>query len=180
MSSEDSTSPTQAISPDAIESVEFRVFNRVAATKPLQHVRALLEFTEETPKRLFADGDGDGDGDGDTYLHIVSAFARELFGIRIGLHVDTEDHVFIVDAAVEYTLAREITYEGPEFESFLRRVAAPRAAIATWTLIEEIARSVGAEPPSADMMAPIPMIAKAVMSQHERHAKATSEDASTT
>lgn len=154
---------------EKVESVDFRVFNRVAATKPLKTLLGLLTIdSEATSTRLFATDDDDQAEDVEAYLHVASALQPDIFGIRIGAHFEDEDHVLVVDAALEYSWSGEVDYSSSEFDQFLQQDAAPRAAAAVWVLLDEVARSLGAATQPTAMI-PGHVVAGAVRAQIERH-----------
>lgn len=160
-----------------IEAVEFKVYNRVAATKPVKQLLGLLIPGEGTTAgRLLPDpeaeaeteaddGDDPSGGEGAAYLHVATAARAEVFGIRLGFHVADTDHVLVVDAAVEYEWSKEVTdYADTDIEEFIKVDAVPRVAVGAWTVIEELARSVGAEL-NSDLSVPIKGIAGTVLAQ---------------
>lgn len=136
-----------------IKTVQFKVYNRVAATRPVQQVLGLLlPSSETTPNRLVVEpeqSDADDPAEApaaNAFLHIASAAQPDVFGIRVGMHISDSGHLLVVDAAVEYEWSEPVVdYTTTDIEEFVRTEAAPRAAISAWTLVEELARSAGAE-----------------------------------
>lgn len=152
-----------------VESARFKVFNRVAATRPIGDVLALLDgptivkpttgAADETPSTQ------EGADVVQAYLRVVVVKLPAVFGIRIAIHVGDDDHVFIVDASIEYTWKQNIqNYSESGIGAFIRTDAAPRIAVAAWTVLEELARSVETDIAGAIEL-PIDAIAEAAINQ---------------
>jgi hypothetical protein len=156
-------------------SSRFKVYNRVVATRPVDHVLSLINLPNDQPglmpppataHGLDAESDDDQD-EGAAYFQILSMHQPDAIGVRLAMHVQTEDHLFIVDAAVEYGWKTPPAYGRQGFEEFILIEAAPWVSIATWTLMEEMARSVeGALDPH--IRPPESLITENVMRQFDR------------
>lgn len=135
---------------DHVQATEFRVFNRLTATKPLGFLVNLLNMGGDVaagvrppaaPKKP-TDIEGD-DAAASAYLNVSTASNRGVLGIRLGTYFEGAAHIFIIDSAVEFHLTRNLfSFTDEEVENFVLAVAAPRIAIATWTLLEEAASTV--------------------------------------
>lgn len=152
-----------------VESARFKVFNRVAATRPIGDVLALLDGPASVKPTTDAADETLNTSDGadhiQAYLRVVVVKLPGVFGIRIAIHVGDDDHVFIVDASIEYTWKQHIDdYSTSGIEGFVRTDAAPRIAIAAWTVLEELARTVEADIASAIEL-PVDAIAEAAIHQ---------------
>lgn len=126
-----------------VQNSQFRIYNRLTATKPLQFFVNVLNMGEDVraevrPKSPDATDDSDS-----AYLNASTAVNGDLLGIRLGAYFEGRDHVFVIDAAIEYELDCDVlSFEDDDVAIFVNSVAAPRIAISTWTLIEEAAAAV--------------------------------------
>lgn len=153
-----------------IQNVHTYVYNRVAATKPLNYMFRLLALTPTMANQLASEAKkaiDDPDSTGVAFVHVATAFQPEAFGLRVGMHVSDEEHLLAVDVALEYEWIEPVFYERSSFELFIDRVAAPRGAAAAWTILEEVARSVGASLPTK-LVIPPEHIANFAMQQFDK------------
>lgn len=126
-----------------VETTSFRVYNRVAATKPLDRLIEILGIKEnarleESSEDIDKEEEDDDDAQG--YLYVASAFLPKFFGIRVLIRVENDRSLLAVDAAVEYTWKQAVSYRREQLEQFVRSEAAQRAAVATWTVLGEVAQ----------------------------------------
>ncbi|EIU62517.1 hypothetical protein [Mycobacteroides abscessus] len=159
-----------------MQSTQFRIYNRLVATKPLGFLVNLLNMGGEIaagvrPPAASKPSIEGGDDVADAYLNISTATNRGVLGIRLGSYFDAAQHIFIVDSAVEYRFDRNLfAFRDDEVETFIGTVAAPRIAIATWTILEEAAATVQYRLPGK-MAIPPEAIADSVLNTYRARVK---------
>ncbi|MDO3200605.1 hypothetical protein [Mycobacteroides abscessus] len=147
----------------------FRVYNRVAATKPLSGLVSLLRMGEEVEASVKTKNrqDDDDDSSPTAYMRVSIANHPKVFGIRVGTYFEISTHVLLVDAAIEYRFERELaSFDEHVLRGFVHTTAAPRIAISSWTLIEELANTSGVKL-ETNIAFPPEMIAHAVLHRLE-------------
>ncbi|MFA4052638.1 hypothetical protein [Mycobacteroides chelonae] len=168
---------------DHVQGSELRVYNRLTATKPLNQLVSLLNLGDnlqarmppEAPPKLPDSEDDSGSESDSAYLNVAAAIDADFFGIRVGAYVDAVNHVFVVDAAIEYDIDKDpFSFDEKEIEHFVRSVAAPRIAIATWTLLEEASSAVQYRM-DGKMVIPPEAIAHSVMNAYRSSLKSEKE-----
>ncbi|QNJ91442.1 hypothetical protein HZU40_25060 [Mycolicibacterium fluoranthenivorans] len=155
-----------------VESSQFTIHTRVAATKPLTYMYRLLALPPDTAIELAAATDNaisasSDEASGVAFIHVSTAFQQDALGLRVGMHVSDEEHLLVVDAALEYAWVHPPSYQREAVESFLELIAAPRATASAWTIVEELARAVGAELPT-HLVIPPGDIANLAMQQFDQ------------
>jgi hypothetical protein len=135
---------------EQIEEVQVKMHNRVAATKPLDKFLSLVGVKDSSSndyERLKSRQDDDENTVGVIQIYIVTR--PRLFGLRMGIRIEDDEHLLGVDGSVEYRWQHDIEYPRGPLEEFLAVEAVPRLSISVWTVMAEIGRGVGADIPSA-------------------------------
>lgn len=169
-----------------VQSSQFRIYNRLTATKPLDHLVGILNMgpsvaaalkPKRPPESIAKKGEDDDSDDEDwAHLNVSTAAIERLLGIRLGGYFEGPDHIFIVDSAIEYRLDRDLfSFEDHDVERFVRYVAAPRIAIATWTLLEDAAASAQYKL-DGNMVIPPDAITNSVLGSYRRARKNTGQN----
>ncbi|WP_220075346.1 hypothetical protein [Mycobacterium shottsii] len=155
------------------KSTKFLVHNRLAATKPLNHLFALLGYEYEVDNES---GDEEPEKqDAASGAMFLSAVLRpDVFGIRVGFRLEDSRYVLAAEGAVEYTWAKPVEYQRDELEKFLQFEAAARVTIATWAVLGELARSVGVSNHERMIISPS-MVTAGVLAQFDAVQKSAAQ-----
>jgi hypothetical protein len=159
-----------------IEEMRFRVFNRVAVTKPLDRFIGLLglKIKDSNSYENLKSGQDDAEP-AIGVIHVFGVTKPRLFGLRLAIRLENDKHLLAVDGSVEYRWNVSLSYPREPLEAFLRAEVIPRLTISVWTLMTEAARSIGEEIPD---MPPIPaeVILAAARHQWDKHPESTSAE----
>lgn len=147
------------------KSTNFKIYNRVVATKPINHLFRLLGYEYEADNESRHDGPKEKDPvAGEMFLSAV--MRPDVFGTRVGLRVEDPKYVLAVEGAVEYAWQEPVEYQRDELEKFLQFEAAARVTVGTWTVLGELARSVGSSIHETMIISPS-MVVQGVLSQFD-------------
>ncbi|MFN6544746.1 hypothetical protein [Mycolicibacterium nivoides] len=127
-------------------SSRFRVINRIAATKPIEDVYTLLG-TKGAAENDYAEMSADEETDEIATIRVSSFMRPKLFGLRIGVRLEDDEHLIAVDATVEYQWDRAVAYVPDPMTDFLRGHVSPRVVFGIWAIIEELGCSLTVEAP---------------------------------
>ncbi|MCV7399781.1 hypothetical protein H7K24_06405 [Mycobacterium fragae] len=142
-----------------ISAFRLRTLNRVAATAPQDDLIRLLGYESadqsdeesgvdksdevaDEPEHVDESG-REPDRKGKVFLHISLAMQPTVFGVRAGLRVEQAAHMVAADCAIEYAWKTLVAYERSAFREFLNVEVVPRLMTYAWTILDELAHSLG-------------------------------------
>ncbi|QDP44160.1 hypothetical protein SEA_JUJU_44 [Gordonia phage JuJu] len=133
---------------------EYRtqIFTRVAAGKPLDPLFYLLGFdiSEDDDIESPIDPDESAETSGNTaFMSVASAILPNVFGIRVGMKLETQAHLVAAEVAVEYQWTSSVDYSNREaFMEFAKIDAVPKVMTLGRAILIETARGIGFNPTS--------------------------------